>query len=319
MSKKHALYAILALLPLAGALVDVRADAAESFNCGAGGKPNAKSGKCDCPGGKEEKTIGTTSKCVEKDKPIGTVIAPTAKPTSVGTGGGTANFKAPSSCPLGMKPVPGGKLTLGETKTDAVVSGFCMDVTETSVAQYSTCVLTGQCTPAIPKCVDPDFTPDQVEGCSGYCNVGHADRLNHPLNCVDWGQATMYCAAMGKRLPTEEEFEWAARGATKATNFPWGNQLPDDSRLCWSGTTPDSPRQTSCPVGAFPSGASPQGILDLGGGVNEWTSTKVGSATNRIYRGGSWYSNEASRVMATKRYSEPYDDKSNTLGFRCVK
>ena len=218
-------------------------------------------------------------------------------------------------CPAGMRMVPGGEYTLVETTTTAKVDTFCMDVTEVTVAAFQSCVASGACKPPVAECVDPDLSPAGVTGCSGYCNVGHADRLNHPINCVSWFEATEYCNALGRRLPTEEEWEWAARAASKATLFPWGDENPDDDKICWSAVVS---RQTTCPAGTFPGGASPQGLLDLVGSLNEWTSTHVGDKTNRIYRGGSWYSDLPPKVYASKRYSEPETDKSNTLGFRCA-
>jgi len=218
-------------------------------------------------------------------------------------------------CPGGMRVVPGGEYTVIETSTAAKVDTFCIDVTEVTVGAFEACVTSKACKPPIPECVDPDLSPSGVVGCSGYCNVGHADRMAHPINCVSWFEATSYCNALGRRLPTEEEWEWAARAASKGTLFPWGNNDPDDTTICWSSKIK---RDTTCEVGSFPAGASPQGVLDLVGSLNEWTSTHVGDKTNRIYRGGSWYSDMPSKVAASKRYSEPETDKSNTLGFRCA-
>lgn len=218
-------------------------------------------------------------------------------------------------CPGGMRAVPGGEYTLVETSTEAKVSSFCLDVTEVTVAAFQSCVSSGACKAPTPECIDPELAPAGIVGCSGYCNVGHADRLGHPINCVSWFQATSYCDALGKRLPTEEEWEWAARAASKGTLFPWGNDSPDDDKICWSAKVA---RQTTCDAGLFLAGASPQGILDLVGSLNEWTSTHVGDKTNRIYRGGSWYSDLPPKVSASRRYSEPETNKSNTLGFRCA-
>src|SRR5260221_718259 len=102
------------------------------------------------------------------------------------------------TCPGGMRFVPGGSYTLVETKEDATVRGFCIDAIEVTVAAYEACAASGACTAPISECVDPDMSPDTIVGCSKYCNVGHADRLDQPVNCVDWNQATRYCAAQGK-------------------------------------------------------------------------------------------------------------------------
>jgi hypothetical protein len=66
------------------------------------------------------------------------------------------------------------------------------------------------------------------------CNDGHTDRQNHPINCVDWDQATAYCRVQGKRLRAEEEWGWAAQGGAQARRHPWGDAEPGD-QLCWVG------------------------------------------------------------------------------------
>src|SRR5262249_23818063 len=131
-------------------------------------------------------------------------------------------------------------------------------------------------------------TEDQRKRYGPLCNAGHADRANHPINCVAWAMANLYCQKRGGRLPTEAEWEYAARGSSQRM-YPWGEEAPDAKHLTaggqecgrWGPSTADpkppmyadddgSPG--TAPVGSFPSGASKHGLLDLAGNVWEWTA-----------------------------------------------
>jgi formylglycine-generating enzyme len=135
----------------------------------------------------------------------------------------------------------------------------------------------------------------------------------HPINCVDWDQAGAYCRVQGKRLPTEEEWEWAARGATQARTYPWGDLAPG-AQLCWSGV---QKRDGTCVVGSFPEGDAPGGIHDLAGNVWEWTGSSWDPDT-RVYRGGSWHSAETSHARAAERSKGVVPYRLYYVGFRCV-
>lgn len=187
------------------------------------------------------------------------------------------------------------------------VSAFEMDVTEVTVAQYRSCVSVGACDP-----------PNSA----GRCNFGQGGKDDHPVNCVDWDQATAFCAWAGKRLPTEAEWEYVARG-TDGRTYPWGNEAPSE-QLCW-GRYPFP--GTTCPVGAYPAGDSPFGVKDMAGNVWEWTSTEYCDSyapradcdSARVIRGGSWDIDDAQIVRAADRGMDAPAVRNDYHGFRCAR
>jgi len=172
---------------------------------------------------------------------------------------------------LGRAFFPSANVTLGGIPVN--VDSFCMDRTEVTTSAYAACVASGKCTRSIYK---------------GRCNAGVSGREDHPINCVDLNEAAAYCAAQGQRLPTAEEWEYAATGGDGRT-YPWGNDEPKN-QLCWDGEGNDlgkGNRRSTCAVGSYPRGDSPSGLVDLSGNVWEWTSP-LHAFSNRIDRGGGW-------------------------------
>jgi formylglycine-generating enzyme required for sulfatase activity len=199
--------------------------------------------------------------------------------------------------------VPKGKVTLGETRATSDVDAFCMDTTEVTTAAYAACVASGKCTKA---------------DTGGSCNAGVAGRENHPINCVDWNQGNAYCEAQGQRLPTEEEWEYAATGGDGRT-YPWGNDA-QSNQLCWDGEGNNlgkGNRHSTCAVGSYPSGNSPFGLADMSGNVWEWTSTPYDSSA-RVRRGGCWYNDVPSNVRSASRFRSLPATRFDFLGFRCA-
>ena len=156
-------------------------------------------------------------------------------------------------------------------------------------------------------------------------------RKLHPVTMVTWSDARAYAKWAGKRLPTEEEWEKAARG-TDGRRWPWGNKM-DPTKLNTYYTV-----GTTTPVNKYPQGASPYGLLDMAGNVNEWTSTDFlpyegskaslglfdvggGSRTRNIHfkvlRGGTWRSDPFSTQSFQRNFSLP-NYASDFYGFRCV-
>jgi sulfatase modifying factor 1 len=175
-----------------------------------------------------------------------------------------------------------------------------LELTEVTVSAYGQCVNAGECT-----------TPDS----GGACNWGVAGREQHPVNCVDWFQATAYCAWSGGRLPTEFEWEFAATN-WGTTDEPWGSGaatctvavMVEGDDGCGEGRT--------WPVCSKPAGNTQAGHCDLAGNVWEWTSTK--SRSFRVLRGGSWI-HGASLVGATARVEDVPSRRYFGLGFRCLR
>jgi len=147
------------------------------------------------------------------------------------------------------------------------------------------------------------------------CNWGHSARHNHPINCVSYEQAERYCSWVGARLPSESEWELAARGRD-GRRFPWGDQ-PASCRLAVMSQGPPGCRALGTwPVGTKAVGASPEGVLNLAGNVREWVDGHIGS--ERVGRGGCWGNAVGRFLDATLREPVAADARSVFLGFRCA-
>ncbi len=221
-----------------------------------------------------------------------------------------------------MVTVSGGTFHMGSTEgdpdekpvTEVNVPTFAIDTTEVTVAAFARCVAAGKCTP-----------PDT----GMYCNWSKDGRSRHPVNCVDLQQATDFCAFAGKRLPTEEEWEYAATGGDGRT-YPWKDGAPG-SQLCWNGDGNDlgkGERQGTCPVASYPAGRAPCGAFDMAGNVWEWTADarcpygrerRGCSTTRRVIRGGAWNNVLPRYVRAQGRGEEVAGSRPDNVGFRCVK
>ena len=152
---------------------------------------------------------------------------------------------------------------------------------------------------------------------------------NHPVVMVSWDEAKAYCDHYGLRLPTEAEWEYAARGP-EGRRYPWGDEW-DPGKLCWYANT--GPGNRTFPVGSFPAGASWRGALDMAGNVWEWCADWFGegyygtspvedpqgpaTGEERLLRGGSWIDSPGHCRSAGRGSGNPRG-LGYGVGFRCV-
>jgi formylglycine-generating enzyme required for sulfatase activity len=224
--------------------------------------------------------------------------------------------------PEGMVLIPAGEFFMGEENghPDArpmhrtTLSAYWIDTHEVTNAQYRQCVAGGVCSP--PK--DRQTFDD-------------AQRSQHPVTNVTWKQAYAYCQWRGKRLPTEAEWEKAARG-TDGRRYPWGNSEEaiktwvKDRSVTAAGNGPSA-------VGSLPDTASPYGVFDLVGNVWEWVRDWYAEdyyataprqdpqgplrGSFRVLRGGDWRQGPLELRASTRAWDE-MTYWGPTLGFRCA-
>jgi formylglycine-generating enzyme required for sulfatase activity len=223
-----------------------------------------------------------------------------------------------------MVPVTGGR-----RGKEPRVHDFCLDVTEVTAGAYRACVDSGGCTRA-PK---DECDAACQKTLRRFCNANAPDRSDHPINCVDWDQATTYCEKAGKRLPTDVEWKWAAHNGVDDTAYPWGGKPvgPTWMNACGTECPPigksvgetfkslypdDDGHASTSPVGSFPKGRNRFGNLDMFGNVWEWSSTIEGK--RYVYNGGGFLSGEPEHFGRLGRVVEPFRSYPD-LGFRCAK
>jgi formylglycine-generating enzyme required for sulfatase activity len=220
--------------------------------------------------------------------------------------------------------VPAGEFTMGSEEYDnekpihtVSVDAFWIDQTEVINATYAKCVEAGVCNPPSST---KSYTRDSYYGDSKFDN--------YPVIYVDWNMAKTYCEWVDRRLPTEAEWEKAARG-TNANIYPWGNDTPNNNLLNYNNEVGDTTE-----VGKYPNGASPYGALDMAGNLWEWvadwysdtyyqsslSSNPFGpdSGKYRVLRGGSWSLKYDGDVRSASRYGFDPSLPFSYIGFRCA-
>ncbi|MCZ6632772.1 MAG: SUMF1/EgtB/PvdO family nonheme iron enzyme [bacterium] len=244
--------------------------------------------------------------------------------------------------------IPGGPFMMGATDGDSdempvrqiQVSTFYLDKYEVTVDRYRKCVEAGVC-------------PEPHSGGAGfqhgieatYCNWGfREERANHPINCINWVDADRFCKWEGKRLPTEAEWEKAARG-TSGQRYPWGDEQATCDQIVMDDGGDGCGRESTWPVGSKPAGASPYGVMDMSGNVWEWVADwyahdfysqgftvdplnhvqevvprRPGWGSGKVLRGGSWADQTSLIHRGPNRLSYAPDTFPDyTVGFRCAR
>ncbi len=284
-----------------------------------------------------------------------------AQPTPIAV---ATAFPTNTPIPLNATPAPSGNQAAGSTRTSSdgmtevsipagtfemggldpnaqpnekpahkvTLPAFWIDKFDVTNGMYAQCVSAGACDPPL------SFSSKTVT--AYFKNSQYTD---YPVVNVTWSDATVYCKWAGRCLPTEAEWEYAARGNTTNT-YPWGDEAPDSTRANFNYLYSDTTK-----VGSLPAGASPFGVLDMAGNVNQWVNDFYDAnyylkeiainppgpigRTNlfaRVIRGGSFQEGpENIRVsyrssmlgpnpdaqQGTPAYTGNYDPK---VGFRCV-
>jgi formylglycine-generating enzyme required for sulfatase activity len=196
------------------------------------------------------------------------------------------------------------------------LDAFWIDKTEVTVGMYYLCVEAGRCQ-----------EPTGKSSSTHTSYYGNAEFNNYPVIYVDWYRATTYCEWVARRLPTEAEWEKAARG-DDGRIYPWGNDMPNNSFLNYGNNIGDITE-----VGEFIKDISIYGALDMGGNVWEWvqdwysaTYYQITQLTNplgpelgryRVHRGGSW-DDYVDGVYSSNRNRSTPGNVSNKVGFRCA-
>lgn len=251
-------------------------------------------------------------------------------------------------CVSGTVSVPAGSFKMGCDETiekkcpedtvplhEVALSGYVIDKFEVPVELFQKCIDENVCTNENTE--EPHY---RTYSENDECNIGNPDRLNHPANCVTWHGAKAYCEWLGKRLPTEAEWENAAKSG-KNRIYPWGDTPKAN---CKNNVMYDKEKGDGCgnnvtfPIGSKPNGVSDWGIYDFAGNAAEYTgdwyekhfySSEEASQKDtqgpaepeknksKVVRGGSFIYGE-DRARASFRSSAELDDPAINLGFRCV-
>jgi sulfatase modifying factor 1 len=231
--------------------------------------------------------------------------------------------------------IPGGTFDMGCIEADGAcdpenqpahsvtLSPYWIEATEVTVAAYKECVDAGGCT-------EP--------GVDVPCSYGSPLATQHPINCVNWQQATDYCAWKGRRLPTEAEWEFAARGNT-GRPYPWGSAEASCAFahmfvMTSEQSTFGCDTNDTAPVGSYPDGATLYGGFDMAGNVEEWiadwfsetwyaespANDPIGPAegTQRVVRGGDYYDAATFNLRTMERARVNPTLAAPERGFRCA-
>jgi len=226
-----------------------------------------------------------------------------------------------------MVKIPGGSFEMGTNDGDSdekpvhtvYISEFHMDTYEVTNGEYKKCVQAGKC-----------HAPKSLKSSKRGSYYGNSNYDNYPVINVKWNDASKYCEWKGGRLPTEAEWEYAARGGLQGAKYPNGDSISGGDANYWDSG--DSEDNDTIKVGSYP--ANGYGLYDMAGNVSElcsdWYDKNYYSSSSsrnpqgpssgswRMLRGGSWYTNTNLISVTTRLYSLP-TGWGNINGFRCVR
>lgn len=313
-------------------------------------------GSPDKPIAKPSPSAGSSSKT--NTAPSISVIPIVSAPVSaIPSASAAPSASAPTFvAPVDMKFIPAGTAKLGEgaTARDVTISrGFYLDPTEITVAQYHMCTTC----PSANEVILPAESEAFIKQLLASANDGNNDEPNEavdlkqytaawtpkcnelrddgdqPMNCVTVAAAEAYCRFRGRRLPTEAEWEFAARG-TAGRTYPWGNDRPGCNHTCFdrNGKCLDGTEggASTCGVLLRPKDRTPEGIFNMAGNVSEWTADgftptppggidpkATSNAAFRVVRGGSFLDSMAHVSLSFRTGAVP-TMAHVSIGFRCA-
>jgi formylglycine-generating enzyme required for sulfatase activity len=238
---------------------------------------------------------------------------PTPVPTAIPTQG-----PPPPQVEGAMIAIPAGEFTMGSEVEDerpphvVFVEAFEIDKLEVTSQEFERFVY------------ETGYVTDAEKAGDTSWRFYAQGKPNHPVVKVSWNDAKAYCEWLGKRLPSEAEWEKAARGTDRRA-YPWGNQW-DAARA----NTKEAKLRGTTAVGSFPGGASPYGVMDMAGNVAEWTTdwfkaypggdfaSPYFGEKYRVIRGGGWFSDKQ-LVRTTERSCSGVELANDDVGFRCAR
>ena len=218
---------------------------------------------------------------------------------------------------------------------EVTVPSFEITRTEVTAAQYRCCFLDGTCTEPQP----PGFTPDTDDPWSSLdnCNWDLQEEDDRPINCVNWQQAVDFCTWAGGRLPSEAEWEYAARSQGQDVKYPWGEEEPSCGLCVMADFMPGCDEERTWNVCSKAAGNTEQGLCDMAGNVHEWVQdcyhtsyegapddgsawvTECVAENSPVIRNGSYINGMPNYFGVPERSGGTASHWSPFGGFRCAR